>query len=239
MEIFLLFFIFALVLFLLIGDTAEEKEYKNSTYHKAVKETYSKIKNDKGKYGEYLIYQNLKNIENSGGRFLFNLYIPKKSGNVTEIDILLICQKGFIVFESKNYSGWIFGNESHKYWTQVLPKGWYGDSNKEKFYNPIQQNKNHIKHLANLLEKNIPIQSVIIFSNECTLKDVTVNQSNVHITYCKDALDVMRDIYRKNPKDSLTQQQIEYWYKQLIHYTQPDKETVLRHEKEIIKFKKP
>lgn len=31
--------------------------------------------------------------------------------------MLFITQKGIFVIENKNYSGWIFGNESDRYWT--------------------------------------------------------------------------------------------------------------------------
>ena len=47
-----------------------------------------------GAYGEYLIYVRLKDLERSGGRFLFNLYIPKLGGGTTEIDVVLIHPKG-------------------------------------------------------------------------------------------------------------------------------------------------
>lgn len=40
-----------------------------------------------------------------------NCYIPNRSGDKTEIDMIMLCQKGIYVIENKNYSGWIFGNE--------------------------------------------------------------------------------------------------------------------------------
>ena len=64
-----------------------------------------------GEIGEYLIWKELKSFERKGGRFLFNLYIPKANDETTEIDVVLIHPKGFFVIESKNYNGWIFGNE--------------------------------------------------------------------------------------------------------------------------------
>ena len=53
----------------------------------------------------------------------------------------MIHEKGIFVIESKNYSGWIFGNERDKKWTQVLANG-----DKNYFFNPILQNKIHIKY---------------------------------------------------------------------------------------------
>lgn len=59
-----------------------------------------------------------------------------------------------------------FGSESQKNWYQTLPSG-RGRSHKEHFYNPIMQNRSHIKHLKAFLNKEIPMYSVITF-----LKDV-------------------------------------------------------------------
>ena len=68
-----------------------------------------------------MIYKYLKDFENQGAKFLFNIYIPKKGNETTEIDVLMISSKGLFVFESKNYSGWIFGGDNQKYWYQTLP----------------------------------------------------------------------------------------------------------------------
>ena len=56
-------------------------------------------------------------------RYLFNLYLPKDDGGTTEIDVVFLHDSGMYVFESKNYSGWIFGTETQKNWTQTLPMG--------------------------------------------------------------------------------------------------------------------
>ena len=82
----------------------------------------------------------------------------------TEIDVLMISPKGLFVFESKNYSGWIFGSENQKNWYQTLPAG-RGRSHKENFYNPIMQNRSHIKHLKAFLGTDIPVRSIIVFSD--------------------------------------------------------------------------
>lgn len=67
----------------------------------------------KGKYGETLTVRKLKKVKLLGrdGEILRNVYIPKDNGETSEIDVMFITQKGIFVFESKNYSGWIFGEE--------------------------------------------------------------------------------------------------------------------------------
>ena len=81
------------------------------------------------------------------------------------------------MIESKNYSGWIFGNETQQQWTQTMP-----NKKKYKFFNPIRQNATHIRAIQAFLElPDEAIHSVIVFSERCTLKKVVVTSENVHV----------------------------------------------------------
>ncbi|MCR4761760.1 MAG: NERD domain-containing protein [Oscillospiraceae bacterium] len=95
-----------------------------------------------GQYGEDLTADVLKWSKRFGykGAMLRNVFIPKENGETSEIDLLYITQKGIFVIESKNYSGWIFGNGNDQYWTQSLP-----NKQKKRFYNPMKQNRTHIR----------------------------------------------------------------------------------------------
>ncbi|MBQ4094207.1 MAG: NERD domain-containing protein, partial [Oscillospiraceae bacterium] len=124
------------------------------------------------------LFTTLKNYENAGqfGEFateyaldsmlttdlymvLKNLYVPYR-GKTSEIDLVMVHEKGIFVFESKNYSGWIFGSADQPYWIQSLQNG-----DKNRFYNPILQNKTHIKALAEYLQlPETAFSSYIIFS---------------------------------------------------------------------------
>ena len=88
---------------------------------------------DKGESGEWAVEYALKRNLPSNIYILRNLYIPYRD-IVTEIDLILLHETGIYVFECKNYSGWIFGNERSNYWTQCLRGG-----QKNKFYNPISK----------------------------------------------------------------------------------------------------
>ena len=61
-----------------------------------------------------------------------DLYLQKRNGEFSQIDIVVATPQGLLAIEVKDYSGWLFGNEKQRYWTQVLNYG------KEKycFYNP-------------------------------------------------------------------------------------------------------
>lgn len=199
----------------------KNKQYKEGAYYQITRNTYSSIKYDKGRYAEYLIYKSLRHLEDSRSKFLFNILIPKGNGETTEIDVLLICPKGLFVFESKNYSGWIFGNEAHKNWTQTLPKG-RGRSHKERFYNPVMQNASHIKHLQALISENTPVHSIIVFSDRCTLKDITLKSKDVSVINRYKVAPTIIQLYNQIQKNFYTETQIQdiyrnYPYTQLGH----------------------
>jgi len=99
-----------------------EKNYRRSTYYQLTKHHILTVKWNKGRHGEYLTSKMIEKHASKDHRLLVNVYIPKKiSDELTEIDLLYIDQTGLYVLESKNYSGWIFGNEAHQQWTQTMP----------------------------------------------------------------------------------------------------------------------
>lgn len=130
-----------------------------------------------GNYGEFQSYKYL--FMTPGKReFIHNCYLPVENG-FTEIDLLLIHETGLYVVESKNYSGWIFGDEKQKEWTQILA----GGKQKNRFFNPIWQNAGHIKALRAYLRDypDIPMFSLIVFSERCELKKVTFQSEHVFV----------------------------------------------------------
>ena len=161
------------------------RQYKRSSYYGVTRNSFFYVRSDKGRFGEYCTYLKLRDLEEQGGKFLFNVYIPTPNGT-TEIDLLMICRRGIFVFESKNYSGWIFGKESQQKWTQTLPYG--RGSHKEHFYNPILQNKGHLQALQNYIGAEVPLWSIIVFSERCTLKNVQVTSPNVSVVNRYDLL---------------------------------------------------
>ena len=115
--------LFFMLLIIVLVCVIKYVGYVNSTYYKITKKPVLAMRTDVGSYGEYCIFKLLKSYESQGAKFLFNVYLPKGENETTEIDVLMICSQGIYVFESKNYSGWIFGNEKYKMWTQTLPQG--------------------------------------------------------------------------------------------------------------------
>ena len=101
--------------------------------------------------------------------FIFNnLTIPSNHNGSSQIDHLVVSRFGIFVIESKDYKGWIFGNENEEQWTQSLP----GGRNKFQFQNPIRQNWSHIMALGTLMPF-IPkdaFQSIVVFTDSCEIK---------------------------------------------------------------------
>ncbi len=156
------------------------KCYKTGAYYRITGLPYWTVRKDIGRYGEYLTYKCLRRFEKQGARFLMNVYIPKENGETSEIDLMMIAPQGIVVLESKNYSGWIFGDEKRVSWYQTLPSG-RNKSHKESFYNPVMQNRSHIRHLEAFLGETLPMKSVIVFSERCTLKNVQITSKDIRV----------------------------------------------------------
>ncbi|MCD7807690.1 MAG: NERD domain-containing protein [Lachnospiraceae bacterium] len=157
-----------------------------------------------GQFGEYSTEFALTN-DNLDGELIVlkNLYVPTQ-GKTSEIDLVMIHQKGIFVFESKNYSGWIFGSDDQLNWTQCLPNG-----EKNRFYNPVRQNQTHMRALATYLERPVSdFISYIVFSERCTLKKVPEDTDSVVIVRRPDMLKKLRAYFRKAP-DRYTHEEIQ------------------------------
>lgn len=213
MGVTILIFIIAVTIFLI-----NNYNFKRTTYHKDTHNSYLGTLLDKGRYGEFLTYRELKQYETNGGKFLFNCYLPKDNGETTEADVILINEYGVFVFESKNYSGWIFGNEKSKTWTQTLPQG-RGKSHKEHFLNPIMQNKLHIKWLKVLIGEDITIHSIIVFSERCTLKNVECTSPNIYVIK-RDSITKLIGKICSEQRQVLDKIEINRIYSKLYPYTQ-------------------
>lgn len=189
-----------------------------------------------GRIGETMTASELKwaRLFGNKGNILRNVYVPKDDGETAEIDLLYITKKGIIVFESKNYSGWIFGDERSKYWTTSLPNG-----EKNRFYNPILQNRTHLKWLSAYLEKEIPLFSVIVFSERCELKRVTCGDPNVKVIKRDCVISVVNAIRCDNP-DVLSNEEVDVITARLKKLTNVDEAVKEAHIKSIEeRYKKP
>ena len=182
---------------------------------------------DKGNYGEFLTFAMLEKMGES--KILTNIYLPLDDGTTTEVDLLLVNTHGIFVFESKNYSGWIFGDEKNKMWTQSLEGG-----KKNKFFNPIWQNKGHISAIDAYLDKQYTdmFYSFIIFSERCSLKKITVTSKNVLVIKRNTLIKELKN-YMSSTLPKLTEEQVDSIYEKLKVNTLANEETKKRHIAEV------
>ncbi|MBR4995759.1 MAG: NERD domain-containing protein [Alistipes sp.] len=126
-----------------------------------------------------------------------DLYIPKTNSSYSQVDLVVATNSGILVFEVKDYSGWIFGNGYHTNWTQVLAYG----AEKYKFYNPIKQNQTHIEAIKKQLPQfeNIPFYSVVVFYGDCTLKNISNIPENTVVIYPSGVKRVVNYVLKNRP----------------------------------------
>lgn len=214
--------------------------FNSQSYHKVTGNGYFETMNNKGRYGEYHIYKKLQYLEGNGARFLFNLYIPKagKENETTEIDAIVILDKGILVIESKNYGGWIFGDENSQKWCQSL-YGKYTGKQKYFFYNPIKQNYYHIKALKKILEHNgisASCWSVIVFPEDCEFKKMTVYSKDTFVVKANNLKNTI-DTIEHLPGGVMQHEDTERIYDLLFPYSQVGNDVKAEHISNITRFK--
>jgi hypothetical protein len=125
-----------------------------------------------------------------------DLYVKRYNGEFSQIDLVVATKVGILVFEVKDFSGWIFGNGRQSQWTKVLAYG----KRKYRFYNPIMQNNKHIEDLRKQLKQfaNIPFYSIIVFYGDCVLKDVSFVPNGTFLVKAKRVLEVIKIILKNN-----------------------------------------
>ena len=129
----------------------------------------------KGSVGEFKVNTRL-NFLGDNYIVMKDLILNSSNGYTSQIDQLVLSEYGIFVIETKNYKGWIFGNEKSENWTQVIYK------KKNTFRNPVKQNWSHIYALKNVLSNypNIKYFPIVVFSGNATLKSI---ESSVPVIY--------------------------------------------------------
>ena len=151
---------------------------------------------DRGTTSELELVLMLLKANFSPKAIFHDLYLARRDGGYCQIDLVLPTKVGIIVFEVKDYSGWIFGNGDQKNWNQVLSYG----SVKHRFYNPILQNRNHIFDLKVKLTQfdRIPFYSVVVFFGNCEFKKLESIPKNVFLCKSDEVIDVVNQIVSNN-----------------------------------------
>jgi restriction system protein len=121
----------------------------------------------KGRRGERRIRATIRRrLDRNKYRSLHDLTLPTLDGT-TQIDHVIVSQFGVFVNETKNLTGWIFGDERARRWTQVIFRRRY------RFQNPLHQNYQHLKAVQTLLDLEPRcLHSVVVFAGNGKFKTI-------------------------------------------------------------------
>ncbi len=223
--ILILLFFVCLILFIWL---IQNKDYPATSY------SFTDYPVTKGEIGEYRTYCSLRHYERNGARFISNCYLPCANGETTEVDLIMLYHSGIYVFETKNYSGWIFGDDKCRTWTQTLPAGKQGIV-KNHFYNPVMQNRTHINCLRRVVKNyNIPVYSIIVFSNQSTLKKITISSPD---TVVLNLNEINNAVSRFNRGVCLSEDRIKQLYAILIQYANVSNDVKHQHVRDRMKHR--
>jgi hypothetical protein len=121
----------------------------------------------KGALGEARVGRRLRELPSEYYAVISDLLLPTSTGT-SQIDHLVVSRSGIFVIETKNFSGWIHGNENSEYWTQTKYK------TRTNFRNPVKQNWAHVYALKEVLSdlKSIAYHPIVVFVGTAELKNV-------------------------------------------------------------------
>ncbi|PRR82009.1 NERD domain-containing protein [Clostridium vincentii] len=176
----------------------------------------------KGVLGEKSVALILSGLDNTNYKVINNIML-QVGNRTTQIDHIIVSNFGIFVIETKNYKGWITGNDYDDYWRQTIYK------RKEKLYNPIKQNYGHIQALKEVLRDipDINYISIVAFTTNADLK-VTVKTD---VVYTINLLKTIRN-YNSKTINNLGKEQI---YRKLISLNVDSKDTRKSHVEAIHK----
>lgn len=137
-------------------------------------------------------------------RQINNLILIDNNGKSHQIDHIEIRENGIFCIETKNYIGWIFGNENSEKWTQTLYNG-----EKYQFFNPLKQNNSHCYHISKVLGPKYRVNSLVVMANN--------NANKIDCSNVINLSDLKSYLKRFNNGVSLSVEEMDYVYNKLLN----------------------
>ena len=170
----------------------------------------------KGYFGEKSVSVFLSKLDPTKYKVINNIML-QVGNKTTQIDHVVVSNYGIFVIETKNYQGWIFGNDYDDYWTQSIYKS------KKKFRNPIKQNFGHVQALKKVLV-DFPMANYIPIVSFSYNSDLKV-KSNAEVVY---TLNLIKTI-KKYSTETIEVLDKEMIYSKLISLNVDSKENRIEH----------
>ena len=188
---YLIILISVLILSFLIKKSLTQTERNQNIFENKTK-VEEDLESKRGTKSERALVSKLSQYGIPNQTIFHDLYLNKYYKKYSQIDLVVATKVGILVFEVKEYNGWIFGTGYKPQWSQVLNYG----RNKYYFYNPILQNAKHIVELKKQLKqfKNIPFYSIIVFYGDCELKEINFVPDNTFVVNSRRVLEVIEKI---------------------------------------------
>lgn len=152
----------------------------------------------KGYFGEKSVSFFISGLDESKYKVINNIML-RVGGETSQIDHVIVSNYGIFVIETKNYKGWITGNEYDDYWVQTIYK------RKEKLKNPIKQNYGHIQALKEVLSdfNDVNFISIVAFTTDADLK---VSVSKTEVVYTINLPKTIKKYKNQTISDSVKEQ---------------------------------
>jgi hypothetical protein len=169
-------------------------------------------------FGEKIVARELNKLLDDE-HFVLNDVLLIVDKGYSQIDHIVVSVYGIFVIETKEYSGWIYGNEESEYWKQKIFYRNY------QFRNPIKQNWSHIFALKEVLWdfSNIEYHPIIVFAGSAELKYI---KSNIPVICINGITTTIRNIEKTR---MLTIRQVHQIVDELQQLRLTDKESRLKH----------
>ena len=197
MEIFIIFLI--LVFVGLIIKSAYHKSSNSTFWPQRYDERLDEITSEeRGTWSERDLISSLLDYGISPKAIFHDLYIKNGKYGFSQIDVVVATKVGLIVFEVKDYAGWIFGQAKDTKWTQSFYDKYHRKKHTYRFYNPVLQNESHIKVLQKQSKQfaDLPFYSVIVFYGDSELRDINFIPDGTFVIKphrLNDVLDIILD----------------------------------------------
>ena len=154
-----------------------------------------------GKIGEEIVGRRLELLCTTNCRLINDVVLYDENRKTFQIDHIFINSRGIWIIETKNWSGFVRGDEMNNDWFQKRKNRF------ERRYNPIQQNWVHCDKIQRLLGKYTPINCLVVF--------VKANISSIKSNYICNLKDLTSVLFRNTGKH-LTNFEIEQYYKKIL-----------------------
>lgn len=137
-----------------------------------------------------------------GDRYrVINSVLLQMDRGTTEIDHIVVSIYGIFVIETKDYYGYIVGDEHAKEWTKEV------NGEIQTFYNPLRQNYGHVKALEEILNiSEYKFISVVVFTSRAELNvDYSASTPVIYMDHLKDEIESWYEIeFNETELDELT-----------------------------------